>query len=334
MSTDTTITLGRVKRTRASLTRRINVVITVPAAAFAAIAVRLVQFGIQVRQIFIKGREVSVIEIRDRLRPRLLATAALLLLIAACARGGGIYGPIEGDNRPHRGVDRARMLPIQGIDVARYQENVNFATARRDGIRFVFMKATEGKDYLDPNFPANWQRARAEGMPRGAYHFMNWCSSAADQAAWFTKMVPADADALPPVLDLEWQNGSSCKPNKNREQTLAKVRTMLEAMERHTGKLPIIYTDINFHRDILEGEPLPNMFWLRSTAAPPEQRYANRQWTFWQWTQTGVVAGVRGEVDRNAFYGSETDWQVFLNTGCDARVLGILAVSGRCAQTW
>ncbi|MBN9310963.1 MAG: GH25 family lysozyme [Devosia sp.] len=265
---------------------------------------------------------------------RCFATVTALLVLAACARGDGLYGPIKGDNRPHAGVDRARLMPIQGIDVARYQENVDFIAARRDGIRFVFMKATEGKDYLDPNFPANWQRAREAGMPRGAYHFMNWCSSAADQAAWFTRMVPADPDALPPVLDLEWQNGSSCRPNKDRYETLVKVRTMLEAMERHTGKLPIIYTDINFHRDVLQGEGFPNSFWLRSTAAPPEQRYGNRRWTFWQWTQTGVVAGVRGEIDRNAFFGNQDDWQVFLRTGCDSRAIAELAKSGRCAQTW
>jgi len=246
---------------------------------------------------------------------RCFATVTALLVLAACARGDGLYGPIKGDNRPHAGVDRARAMPIQGIDVARYQESVDFIAARRDGVRFVFMKATEGKDYLDPNFTANWQRARAPpvGPPGGA---------------------PADADALPRVLDLEWQNGSSCRPNKARYETLVKVRTMLEAMERHTGKLPIIYTDINFHRDVLQGEGFPNSFWLRSTAAPPEQRYGNRRWTFWQWTQTGVVAGVRGEVDRNAFFGSQDEWQVFLRTGCDSRAIAELAKSGRCAQTW
>ena len=48
------------------------------------------------------------------------AMAAMVALLAACASGGGLYGPIEGDNRPHAGVDRARQMPIQGIDVARY----------------------------------------------------------------------------------------------------------------------------------------------------------------------------------------------------------------------
>ncbi|MDB5473137.1 MAG: glycoside hydrolase family 25 protein [Devosia sp.] len=258
------------------------------------------------------------------------ASALLALALLACSSGGGLYGPVQGDNRPHAGVDRARGMPIQGIDVARYQGNIDFRTAFQSGIHFVFMKATEGRDYLDPNFRSNWARAREAGMPRGAYHFMTWCSLASEQAAWFIANVPNDPDALPPVLDLEWNNHSSCRNQPGRADALEKIRVMLDAMERHTGKLPIIYTDMNFHRDILNGEYFPNAFWLRSTAAEPHERYSNRTWTFWQWTQTGVVPGIRGEVDRNAFYGGRNEWTQFLLTGCDPRAIAALAPTGRC----
>jgi hypothetical protein len=114
-------------------------------------------------------------------------------------------------------------------------------------------------------------------VARGAYHFMTWCSLASEQANWFIKMVPNDRDALPPVLDLEWNNHSSCKNTHNRADILEKVRVMLAAMEAHTGKVPIIYTDMTFHRDILEGEHFDNPFWLRSVAAEPHQRYRGRR---------------------------------------------------------
>jgi lysozyme len=258
------------------------------------------------------------------------AAVALAAILVACSSGGGLYGPIQGDNRPHAGVDRARGMPIQGIDVARYQGNIDFRAVYGSGIHFVFMKATEGKDYLDPNFRTNWQRAKEAGIPRGAYHFMTWCSLASEQAAWFIQNVPADPDALPPVLDLEWNNHSSCKHRPSRADALEKIRVMLDAMERHTGKLPIIYTDINIHRDVMEGEHFPNAFWLRSTAAEPHERYRNRAWTFWQWTQTGVVRGIKGEVDRNAFYGGQNEWIQFLLTGCDPRAIATLGPTGRC----
>ena len=265
-----------------------------------------------------------------------VATVLLLAILSACAHSpvslrSEVGAPIHGDNRPHPGVAVARSLPIQGMDVARYQGSIDYAKVYASGVHFVYMKATEGKDYVDPAFADNWRRARVSGMAHGAYHFMTWCSTAAQQAAWFIKNVPTDPTALPPVLDLEWNHDSSCKRKWDKADVLDKIRVMLKAMEQHTGKLPIIYTDITFHHDILEGENFDNAFWLRSTAAPPADRYRGRQWMMWQWTQTGVLNGVVGEVDRNAFYGSEDDWTVFLLTGCDPRVVDALGPEGRCA---
>jgi lysozyme len=269
-----------------------------------------------------------------------LALIAVLAVLSACARSpqdfaaprssAKIGAPIHGDNRPHPGVAKARALPIQGMDVARYQGAIDYNKVYAAGIHFVYMKGTEGKDYVDPAFKGNWKRAKAAGMAHGVYHFMTWCSTAAEQAAWFKKNVPYDPTALPPVLDLEWNHQSSCKVKWGKADVLEKIRVMLKAMEEHTGKLPIIYTDIPFHRDILEGEHFDNPFWLRSTAAEPPERYKSRRWMLWQWTQTGTLNGVVGEVDRNAFYGDENDWTVFLLTGCDPRMVDALGPDGRC----
>ena len=260
---------------------------------------------------------------------KVLRPAVFMLMLPLLA-GCGYTHVIKGDNDPHPGVARARALPIQGIDVSRYQGRIDFAAARNAGTHFVFMKATEGADYVDPNFRANWDAARRAGVPRGAYHFMTWCSLARDQAEWFKRNVPRDADQLPPVLDLEWNHQSSCKAKFSKEDTLEKIRLMLAEMEAHTGKIPIIYTDITFHRDVLAGLHFDNAFWLRSVAAEPHTRYAYRDHTFWQWTQTGTMPGVRGEVDRNAFYGTESEWIRFLLTGCDPRLADRLQPMGKC----
>ncbi|MCD7058471.1 glycoside hydrolase family 25 protein [Pelagibacterium sp. HS1C4-1] len=254
-----------------------------------------------------------------------MALFALGLLLSACARN--YY---SGDNDPHPGVARAHSMPVQGIDVSRYQGVIDWNAVARSGVKFAFIKATDGGDHLDPMFRTNWERARAAGVPRGAYHFIYWCRPAHEQVAWFTRNVPAEPDALPPVLDLEWNHLSSCKPDLTREEALAMIREILVGMERHTGKVPIIYTDINFHRDILVGEPFDNPMWLRSVAAEPHHRYENRAYAFWQFTQTGVVPGIKGEVDRNVFYGSREEWAQFFLTGCDPRTFNALAAQGRC----
>lgn len=201
-------------------------------------------------------------------------------------------------------------MPVQGIDVSYWQGNVDWEKIEAAGIRFAYIKATEGADRLDPRFAANWRGAKKAGVARGAYHVMYWCSAASEQASWFTAHVPGDGDTLPPVLDLEWNGHSkTCPHHIARKAAIAKIRVMLAAMEAHTGKRPIIYTDPKFHRDVLEGEFTDYQFWLRSVAAEPDAKYRGRDWTFWQFTTTGRVPGVQGAVDRNSFNGSPADWK-------------------------
>jgi lysozyme len=238
-----------------------------------------------------------------------LACAALVPASPAAAQNP--Y-PKKSDSDPHEGVAAAKRMPVQGIDVSWYQKEIDWQAVKRAGTRFAFIKATEGGDLLDRRFLENWEGAREAGVPRGAYHFVFWCRPAKDQVRWFIRNVPKDPDALPPVLDVEWSHKTSCR-RPSPETARAKMREMLRAFEAHYGKKPVIYTDINFHEDVLEGtrefDDYP--FWVRSVADKPKERYGDRQWEFWQFTATGRVPGVSVDVDRNAFYGTEKqfrDW--------------------------
>jgi lysozyme len=240
-----------------------------------------------------------------------LAMASALLV--ASAGQMALSRPLS-DKKPHAGVASAHTMPIQGIDVSYWQGDIDWHKVRDAGIDFAFIKATEGGDHLDPKFQENWNAAKRAGIARGAYHFVYWCRPAHEQALWFMLNVPADNDALPPVLDLEWNSHSkTCPARVPRDKALAKIKIMLDAMHAHTGKRPIIYTDPKFHRDVLEGEFTDYHFWLRSVAAKPEQIYRERKWAFWQFTTTGHVPGIKGGVDRNSFYGSRAEWQRVLN---------------------
>jgi lysozyme len=250
------------------------------------------------------------------------------LALASCAQPTSYY-PAKSDVRPSPKVAKAQKLPIHGIDVSRWQGKIDWASVRAAGTQFAFIKATEGGDHLDPRFSENWYGAAQAGVPRGAYHFMYWCRPAHEQAAWFRRNVPNDPNALPPVLDLEWNGHSRTCPRKvPRETALEAVKLILREMEAHTSKRPIIYTDITFHRDVLEGELNEYPHWVRSVAAEPHERYAGRQWMMWQYTTTGRVPGIGGDVDRNVFYGSETDWAKFLQSDRDPRHQHRLAAHG------
>lgn len=237
--------------------------------------------------------------------------AVVLGLVLACtgASPSAVQAGGLSDKDPHRGVRAAHAMPVQGIDVSYFQGDINWKKVGAAGIAFTYIKATEGTDRLDPKFSANWRGAGKAGIMRGAYHVMYWCSPARDQAAWFAKHVPQDAGTLPPVLDVEWNGHSKTCPHEiPRKDAIAKMKVMLAAMEAHSGKRPIIYTDPKFHRDVLEGTFTDYQFWLRSTAAKPQAKYPGRDWSFWQFTTTGRVPGVAGDVDRNSYNGTRADW--------------------------
>jgi lysozyme len=243
-------------------------------------------------------------------RRRVAAMAVTVLTLAASLNAGAALSRALSDKKPHEGVASAHEMPVQGIDVSYWQGDIDWRKVGKAGIRFAYIKATEGGDRVDPKFRRNWREAKRAGIARGAYHFMYWCRSAREQAAWFNAHVPRDASALPPVLDVEWNSHSpTCPQRIPRAAAIAKIKVMLEAMEAHAGKRPIIYTEPKFHREVLEGAFADYEFWLRSVAAAPDERFRNRGWVFWQFTTTGRVPGIHGPVDRNTFNGTRAKWQ-------------------------
>lgn len=252
------------------------------------------------------------------IRPFLILACVML---AACTShrplndGGatnsfGDRAPVEWQDghAPHR-------HDIHGIDVARFQDSVNWHAARDAGVQFAFIKATEGGDRRDPRFDDHWRGASDASIHRGAYHFFYFCTSAADQARWFVRNVPREAGALPPILDMEWNAFSpTCRKRPSGEIVRSEAKVFLNTLERHYGQRPIIYTTPEFYRQNEMQQMVSEEFWLRSTAKHPSEVYPSQHWSFWQYTGTGTVPGIDGDVDLNAFSGGASEWKRCLAT--------------------
>lgn len=227
----------------------------------------------------------------------------------SAVKGGTIYGYDFKDAEPiNFGRRSPRKLDVHGVDVSRWQGDIDWRKLRRHGANFVYIKATDGGDHLDPMFMRNWRDADDAGLKRGAYHFFYWCRTASSQADWFIRNVPRIDGALPPVLDVEWNHESSCRKRPSRAVVLEKMKVFLERLERHYGQRPIIYTSPDFYADNLKGAFLDYPFWLRSVAAHPSKVYPGREWLFWQYSGSGLSGAVEGRIDLNVFNGDERDW--------------------------
>jgi lysozyme len=128
--------------------------------------------------------------------PKLLLCGALLawtLGLAGCG-GGASVGVLDFDE----GLPHPADYPIHGIDVSKYQGNIDWTAVKNSGVKFVWIKATEGGDHADEKFIANWAGAKQVGIPRGAYHFVYWCRPPNEEVSWFEQNVPVEDDSLPP----------------------------------------------------------------------------------------------------------------------------------------
>lgn len=213
------------------------------------------------------------------------------------------------------GRSSPRHLAVHGVDVSRWQGDINWQKLRAQGANFAYIKATDGGDHLDPIFMKNWRNADAAGLKRGAYHFFYWCRTAGEQADWFIRNVPKAEGALPPVIDVEWNGDSSCERRPSREKVLEKMQVFMDKLERHYGQRPIIYTSPDFYRDNLRGAFPDYPFWLRAVAAHPSKVYPGRKWLFWQYSGSGLSHGVTGRIDLNVFHGDERQWRAWLGGG-------------------
>jgi lysozyme len=209
----------------------------------------------------------------------------------------------------HRGPP---SFPVHGIDAARFQGTMNWSRIRREGIKFAWVKATEGGDRLDPQFNANWLGATHAGIPIGAYHFYYFCTDPDTQAKWFIRNVPRLRGGMPPVLDLEWNPHSpTCTLRLPAREVRKVANRFIQIVERHYRTRVVVYTTPEFwlQNDVSR---LKREFWLRSTAKHIEHKYGTSRWHFWQYTSTGVLDGVGTSIDLNCFNGSQSAWNSWL----------------------
>jgi lysozyme len=208
------------------------------------------------------------------------------------------------------GIPVPANYAIHGIDVSRYQQRISWPSVAAmdvDGIRvgFVFIKATEGINNIDPYFNRNWKNSKDAGMIRGAYHFFVATKSGRMQALNFIKQVTLEPGDLPPVLDIE--NGLLVKPAVLQKE----IQTWLDLVEQHYGVKPVIYTYTSFYRDYLQGHFDQYPLWVAHYLEPNQPRI-NRDWTFWQHSESGHVNGIVSQVDFNVFNGDSIRFRSLL----------------------
>jgi lysozyme len=207
------------------------------------------------------------------------------------------------------GIEMPTNYEIHGIDVSRYQQLINWADVKDMEVQnikigFAFIKATEGVDKVDAQFERNWLHAEEENITKGAYHYFVASKSGIAQANNFIEIVKLKPGDLPPVLDVEDDNGSV--PDVQQ-----KIKDWLQKVEKQYNVKPIIYTNIFFYNTYLKGVFDDYPFWIAHYQQPAKPGI-DRAWTFWQHSESGHVNGIKTTVDFNVFSGDSTAFKDLL----------------------
>ena len=203
---------------------------------------------------------------------------------------------------------------IEGIDVSHWQGTINWAKVAAAGKQFAFIKATDGlvqsdgTMFVDNMYATNRAQAEANGIRVGAYHFARPDSSAGDavaEADHFIATAAWQSGELLPVLDLEITGGLSTA------KLQAWVQTFLDRIFQQTGVRAIIYVSPYFWSSNM-GDTTQfavngyKVLWIAhwTTADQPKVPASNwngNGWTFWQYTSSGSVSGISGNVDLDRY---------------------------------
>ncbi len=187
-----------------------------------------------------------------------------------------------------------------GIDVSRWQGNINWDLVKNSGMSFAIIKlggADQGY-YVDSCFEQNYAKAKAAGIPVGAYWYSNAKSGdeARKEARFFIEKLKGKQFEYPVYMDVE----EKAMLNLGREKLSDVIASFLNEMES-AGYFAGLY---------MSASPLSSL-----TTDGIKKRYAiwvahygvskpsyNGQYGMWQKSSTGKVNGISGNVDLNECY--------------------------------
>lgn len=189
----------------------------------------------------------------------------------------------------------------RGIDVSEHQGKIDWDQVRSAGFDFAFIRIgyrgySVGQIKPDDYARENLAGARAAGLDVGVYFYAQAISieEAAEEAAWCLDFLSGENLDLPVVYDWEWVDHDARTGSMDRETLTECVKTFCEAIEQG-GYDAMIYFNSHISRDLLDLQALQGYpFWL---AQYRDQMDYPHQVDVWQYTETGTVPGIEGNVD-------------------------------------
>lgn len=186
----------------------------------------------------------------------------------------------------------------KGIDVSHWDGSIDFDKVKDDGIKIVYIKATQGEFFVDPHFVTNAKNAKKSGLLTGYYHYFTAVSEdgAINEAIHFVdtiKNYPWDCRL---AIDIEESNNLD-------GYTLSNLcRIFLEKVKSLTKSDVVIYTYTSFITSYLKTYLDVYPLWIAEYGVnTPRSNDIWNTWIGFQYSNNGHIAGLSSEVDLDEF---------------------------------
>ena len=199
-------------------------------------------------------------------------------------------------------------MEIKGIDVSSWQGVIDWETVDKSGQRFAIVRATVGREYVDPYFYRNMEESQKYGIPTGAYHY---CLASSEdesvaEAKHFINVIGKSHIEYPAVLDMEYRGLTGLSRPLLNNITVSFLNEVENA-----GYYPMLYADRYWLENLLDSDDLKRFDkWLGE--------YGTDSYTYtgnvgiWQYTDTCKVSGINGYADCDISY---RDYKAIIKDG-------------------
>ncbi len=189
-----------------------------------------------------------------------------------------------------------------GIDVSKWQEEIDWQEVKKAGIEFVMIRIGyqakyDGACELDPYFVANIEGAKSVNIPVGIY-FYSYAKNveqAIEQAHWIKEHLQNVELDLPIAFD--WENWNSFNQAGMSFYTLNKVANVFLDTVQEFGYKGMLYSSKFYLEQIWE--PTQYDIWL---AQYNRKVTYEGEYSIWQMSESGRVNGIENDVDMNVLY--------------------------------
>lgn len=192
-----------------------------------------------------------------------------------------------------------------GIDVSFYQGDIDWQAVSEDGIDFAILRLgyrgyTQGALNLDPCFLKNLSGAQKAGLELGIYFFSQ--AMTPDEAREEARFVLDALDGCPldyPIF-FDWEfitHDEEARTHGMNGELLTQCAVAFCEEISAAGYVPATYfnRDMGYlYFDLSQLDQYP--FWLADYDLLPDFYY---RFHLWQYSHTGSVAGIEGNVDLN-----------------------------------